>query len=183
MEQNSTSDATHRSAFVNLRVSWQAVLLIGALLVADVALRTGHAAQNPAPPKSITAQEFRLVDKDGSERAALALQPDGSPYLSMTDKAAKRRITLRIRPDGGATFAINDPDGKNRIAIDSGADGSSSVTISGKTGKGGAGLITPPNGDPVIMVRDKDGAIAFLEPHPEDAQDLVPPKPGEKPKP
>ncbi len=150
-------------------------------LGADIALRAGHAAPPVEPLKVVTAQEFRLVDKTGAERAALALQPDGSPYLSLTDKANARRITLRVRPDGGTAFAINDPDGKNRIAVETGADGSASMTLSGGKTKSGAGFLVAADGSPLVIVKDKDGTVAFMEPSPDPlGEDLAKPA-GAKP--
>jgi len=163
----STDAATTACKNVNRRVALAAAGLLAVLLVANVSVRRVHAAPDPAPAKLVMAQEFRLVDAAGEERATLALQPDGSPYLSLSDKAKNRRITVRVRPDGGAVMAVNDSDGKNRIALDTQPDGSASVTITSKKGKGGAGMLTPPDGSPVVMVRDKDGTVAFAEPQPE----------------
>jgi hypothetical protein len=147
-------------------------------LGADIASRVVHAAPPAEPPKTVTAQEFRLVDKTGAERAALALQPDGSPYLSLTDKTNARRITMRVRPDGGTVFAINDPDGKNRLAMETGADGSASMTVTANKGKAGAGFLMSGDGSPMLIVRDKEGSVAFMEPAPDVLEDPDK-KPGE----
>ena len=167
------NDSSVRSTASSLRTAGSVAALVIALLGADVALRTVHAAQDPAPPKLVTAQEFRLVDKDGATRASIALQPDGSPYIALTDKANNRRISMRVRPDGGSAFAMNDSDGKNRIALDTQPDGSASVTVTNRQGKGGAGLLVPPDGSPIVVVRDKDGAVAFAEPQPDEPGDAI----------
>jgi hypothetical protein len=182
MPQIDDSLAGHvRTPASSLRTTGSVAALVIALLGADVALRTVHAAQNPVPPKLITAQEFRLVDKDGATRASIALQPDGSPYIALTDKANNRRISMRVRPDGGSTFAMNDADGKNRIALDTQADGSASVSVTNRQGKGGAGLLVSTDGSPIVVVRDKDGSVAFAEPQPQPADD--PNDAGKKPDP
>jgi hypothetical protein len=142
------------------------LILIAALFAAGLAARSVSARQNPEIPKLLQAQEFRLVDKDGAARATMALQPDGSPYISLSDKMNNRRIVLRIRPDGGAVLSINDPDGKNRIALDTLPDGSATVSATGKNGKSGAGLLVPADGNPMVVVKDKDGMISFAEPGP-----------------
>ena len=158
------------------------ILILTVVTSLDVCLRRVHASPDPAPTKLVTAQEFRLVAADGSPRATLALQPDGSPYLALMDKANNRRITVRIRPDGGAVMAVNDVDGKNRIALDTQVDGSASITVSSKKSKGGVGLLTPPDGTPIVMVRDKDGMVAFAEPQPESPEEpnSAKPAPGVK---
>jgi hypothetical protein len=180
-------DSTDRSSLFigaqSVTSSWRAAGSVAALVIvllgADVALRTVHAAQDPAPPKLVTAQEFRLVDKSGAARASIALQPDGSPYISLTDKANNRRISMRVKPDGGSVFAMNDADGKNRIALDTQPDGSASVSVTNRQGKAGAGLLVPSDGSPIVVVRDKDGSIAFAEPQPQPADD--PADAGKKP--
>jgi hypothetical protein len=170
-----------RQTNVSIRTTFNVAALVIALFGADITLRSVHAAQNPAPPKVLVAQEFRLVDKDGSTRASMALQQDGSPYISLTDKANNRRISLRIKPDGGSAFAMNDADSKNRILLDTQADGSASVSVTNRQGKGGAGLLVPPDGSPIVVVRDKDGSVAFAEPQPQPAEE--PGDAGKKPAP
>lgn len=179
------SETTKPDLSRKIRTIGIAVSLVVVLVAADAALRSVHAAQNPEPAKLIVAQEFRLVDKEGTTRASIALQPDGSPYVALVDKLNNRRITLRVRPDGGATFAMNDPDGKNRVALDTQADGSASITVSSRQGKSGAGLLIPPDGSPAVIVRDKDGAVTFNEPQPLPPDDSgadagAKPKPGKK---
>jgi hypothetical protein len=163
--------SSSRLAAPGLRTAASVTALVIALLSADVAIRSVRAAQDPAPAKLVTAQEFRLVDRDGATRASIALQPDGSPYIALSDKANNRRISMRVRPDGGSTFAMNDSDGKNRIALDTQADGSASVTVTNRQGKGGAGMLVSPDGNQIVMVRDKDGSVAFAEPQPQPPDD------------
>jgi hypothetical protein len=139
-------------------------------IVAVLSARYAGAGRDPEPPKLLTAQEFRLVDKTGAVRAVMALQPDGSPYISLNDTKDNRRVTLRVRPEGGSAVAMNDADGKNRILLDTEGDGSASITLSSRKSKGGAGFLTPAEGDPIVVVRDKNGEVAFAEPQPQPAE-------------
>lgn len=138
---------------------WNALLLGTLLLAGDAALRYGRAQQEPGPPKVLTAQEFRLVDKDGKTRAALAVKADGSPGLLLYDGDGKVRAALRVRSDGSAALSLHDPDGSNRAALDTQSNGSASLTLTNKSGKGGVGLAVLPDGKAGISVTDKEGKV------------------------
>ena len=76
-----------RSTASSCRTIGSVAALVIALLGADVALRTVHAAQNPVPPKLLTAQEFRLVDKEGATRASIARERTAVHLFPLIDKA------------------------------------------------------------------------------------------------
>lgn len=144
-----------------------ALLLAAALLMGNAALRSVHAAPDTTPPKTLTAQEFQLVDKEGNKRGLFGLQPDGSPYIALLDKQGKAHVTVRIRPDGSSSYAMNDPDGTNRVLLDTRTNGSASISVSNRQGKGGAEFLVPPDGNPYAVIKDKEGKVVWAEPSPE----------------
>lgn len=159
------------------------VLLLAALLLAgDMALRNVHAAPDPAPPKVITAQEFRLVDKTGVMRATLQTQDDGSPGLALYDKAGKARVTLHVQTDGTSLLAFRDAQGKSRVELEQDSDGTGGLTLINGKGTGGAALLIAPDSNPVAVFKDKDGKVTWTAPGPEiQLAPEAPAKPDKKP--
>lgn len=66
-------------------------------------------------PKTITAQEFRLVDTRGRVRAMLAFTEDGQPFLQLPDEFDTYRVWMGISTDTGV--ALRDVDGKTRLVM------------------------------------------------------------------
>ena len=72
----------------------------------------------PAPadvPKTISAQEFRLVDTEGRVRAMLAFAAEGQPFLHLRDESDTHRVWIGISNETGV--AIRDVDGKTRLVL------------------------------------------------------------------
>lgn len=158
------------------------VLLAVLLLAGDLALRSVHAAPDAAPPKVLTAQEFRLVDKTGAMRATLQTQDDGSPGLALYDKSGKVRITLHVQADGTSLMAFRDGQGKSRVELEQDTDGTGGLTLTNGKGTGGAALVIAPDGNPVALFKDKNGKVTWSAPEPEVPPVADPPaKPDKKP--
>jgi hypothetical protein len=158
------------------------VLLAALLLGGDLALRTVHAAPDPAPPKFISAQEFRLVDKTGAMRATLQTQDDGSPGLAMYDKTGKVRVTLHVQADGTSLLAFHDAAGKSRVELEQDSDGTGGLTLINGKGTGGAAVLIAPDSNPVAVFKDKDGKVTWTAPGPEiQLAPDAPAKPDKKP--
>ncbi len=158
------------------------VLLAALLLGGDLALRTVHAAPDPAPPKVLTAQEFRLVDKTGAMRATLQTQDDGSPGLALYDKTGKVRVTLHVQTDGTSLLSFQDAQGKSRVELEQNSDGTGGLTLTNGKGTGGAALLIAPDSNPIAVFKNKEGKVTWSAPEPEiklppDAD----PKPEKKP--
>jgi hypothetical protein len=160
------------------------VLLAVLLLAGDLTLRSVHAAPDPAPPKVLTAQEFRLVDKTGAMRATLQTQEDGSPGLALYDKNGKVRVTLHVRSDGSSAIAFRDAESKPRVELAQESDGTGGLTLTNGKGTGGAALLIAPDSNPVAVFKDKDGKVVWTAPGAEIELPLVadpPAKPAKKP--
>lgn len=74
------------------------LLLVGTPVVAQEAAKAG--------PNVASAEEFRLVDKDGKARALLTFSAEGEPYLALLDKNQGQRIWLGLSDNPG--LAIKD---------------------------------------------------------------------------
>jgi hypothetical protein len=100
------------------------MLLFGSLIAGGVGgalatlLLTGAPviAQEKSDAKTITAQEFRLLDKTGKTRAMLGFSAEGEPYLALLDGNESQRIWLGISSNPG--LAIKDhKESKTRVLV------------------------------------------------------------------
>jgi hypothetical protein len=78
-------------------------------------------------PKTITAQEFRLVDTRGRVRAMLAFTEDGQPFLQLRDEFDTYRVWMGISTDTGV--ALRDVDGKTRLVMSLDEQGEPSLVV------------------------------------------------------
>jgi len=140
------------------------VLLAALLLAGDLALRNVHAAPDPAPPKVLMAQEFRLVDKTGAMRGTLQTQDDGSPGLALYDKTGKVRVTMNVQGDGTSLLVFHDGAGKSRVELEQDADGTGGLTLINGKGTGGAAVLIAPDSNPVAVFKNKDGKVVWSAP-------------------
>ena len=89
----------------------------------------GAAVAAETYPKSIAAQEFKLVDHDGKARVSLHSDPGGDPSFEFYDHAGKLRAGLAIDGDQELGFKLYDPAGKVRIVFAVATDGASTVRM------------------------------------------------------
>ena len=69
------------------------------------------------PLNVIEAQEFRVVDKDGTRRIRLAISSDGQSTLSLFDPGGTVRASLVVMPDGISILGFSDDVGTGRAYI------------------------------------------------------------------
>ncbi len=165
-----------------------ALLVLHALVgVPVLAPRRAHAGD--AVPDMVTARAFRLVDKDGSERALLSaptdpahawglelrgkgdkrsgvwlgLNGDGSPMLSLTGKDGMGSIVLQALADGSGWVVLSDKDKKRRIGLAIASDGSPYLQLVDKDGKSRA-MIDTDAGAPSITLSSADGSVLWRVP-------------------
>lgn len=91
-------------------------------------------------PESIRAEKFELVDKTGTRRAVLALEPNGEPALKLYDATGSLRVALSLRPDGGPHLLLWD----------------------GRTAVPRFGLALLPNGSPSAELADRNGVLRVV---------------------
>ena len=80
----------------------------GGAVVTFLLLGTPVVAEEAAKPSAnvMSAEEFRLVDKDGKARAVLTFSAEGDPYLALLDKNQNQRVWLGLSDNPG--LAIKD---------------------------------------------------------------------------
>jgi len=66
--------------------------------------------------KVVAAEEFRLMDKMGKVRAALAFSADGEPYLALMDGNDGQRVWLGISANPGLAIKDN-KESKTRVLL------------------------------------------------------------------
>ena len=103
----------------------QLIMLFGALIGGIAGAMTIYLlagtpviAQETSKPdgKTVSAEEFRLVDKAGKVRATLAFSADGEPYLALLDGNEGQRVWLGISANPG--LAIKDSkETKTRVLL------------------------------------------------------------------
>ncbi len=73
-------------------------------------------AADPKQSKTLTAEEFRLVDPSGKTTAQLVNSKDGGPCLFLFDKQGHARLEVGIYPDG-LPFVILQDDKNNATGL------------------------------------------------------------------
>ena len=86
---------------------WTGGVLSGAVMRSEPVI-----AQEPAAPNAVTAEEFRVVGKDGKVRAVIGGQPDGSTSAAFYDLHGKVRAEMGINAAGVSELALYDQEGK-----------------------------------------------------------------------
>jgi hypothetical protein len=110
--------------------------------------------------KSVTAQQFILVDKDGTKRADLQVGDNGMAYLAIADQSGKNRTEMRVSADGSAGLGFYDDQGHKRIVVGETGGGKAGIGIYDQNGKQVAGLAVSPNGEAGLTLMDKDNGLA-----------------------
>ncbi|TAK03203.1 MAG: hypothetical protein EPO39_12400 [Candidatus Manganitrophaceae bacterium] len=85
----------------------------------------------PAHKKTVTAEDFHLVDKEGKLRGALFVSAQGEPGFALFDKDGKNRILLMVHADGSALIDLLDQEGNARARLGLANDGSSGLKLVG----------------------------------------------------
>ncbi len=143
-------------------------------LGASVAMAAGHV-------RTLSAEEFVLLDRDGTQRAMMKVAPDGTTHLAMFDGYERDRADFRVTRDGAAAIGFYDQKGSPRVLVGASIDGRNGLAIystGGKqiaslsvtenneasltlydpnTGMARAGLGTGPNGTPALALFDQGG--------------------------
>jgi hypothetical protein len=103
--------------------------LVGGVLATFLLVGSSVVAQPTPPdiPKTISAQEFHLVDSQGRVRAMLAFTEDGQPFLQLRDEFETYRVWMGISSDTGV--ALRDVDGKTRLVLSVDEQGEPSLVV------------------------------------------------------
>lgn len=113
----------------------------------------------PAPPlKSVTAEQFVLVDSRGERRATLSLDDDdGGPALALSDASGRARAAIRLGVDGAPSVVLYDTIGRRRLEIALKPDGATGLGLYDETGEGRAELMVSGTGAPALSMFGPSG--------------------------
>jgi hypothetical protein len=159
------------------------LILIGAFLggaamtqlAASVAMAEGH-------QRTLSAQQFVLVDSDGVQRAIMKVARDWTTHLAMYDGTKRNRADFRVTRDGAAALGFYDQSGSPRVLVGASINGRNGIAVYStggrqlaslavtesneasltlydpNTGRARAGLGTGINGTPALALFDQSGA-------------------------
>jgi hypothetical protein len=108
----------------NRRMKKQGIAIVIALLILPPLLEWAY-----PETRSKAARAFYVNDSSGHERAALGLNPDGSPILQLYDKQGKARAILGLTEEGRPSLNFFDDQGRGRLQGSESADGRMKVGI------------------------------------------------------
>lgn len=128
------------------------------LVFMNAAVSAGESEQ---PEKVVTAEEFRLVTKDGQPRATLLLWNGGLPALTLADETCHNRVFLGVFNEAQPALILNDKGCKQRAALDLQPDGLPSLTLRDKNDVPRARLRVLLDGSPVLNLLDQNGQVAW----------------------
>jgi hypothetical protein len=142
---------------------------------ASVAMAEGRA-------RTISAEQFVLLDTNGSQRAVMKVASDGTTHLAMFDGTGRNRADFRVTRAGESALGFYDQNGSPRVLVGEalgGRDGIAIYSTGGRqiatlsvsqdnqasltlydpnTGKARAGLGTASTGSPALVLFDQNGS-------------------------
>jgi len=110
------------------------------------------------PQKVIEAQEFRVVDEDGTMRIKLAISGDDQSTLSLFDPGGIVRASLVVMSDGRSVLGFSDDVGRGRAYI--GMTPEPRVGLSGDSGEALEMRMVPV---PTLAVTGDDAMVGLVD--------------------
>jgi hypothetical protein len=139
--------------------------LIGGLVGSYVFFNERAVAQEPAQAtKIVTAEEFRLVTKDGKPRASLLLWNGQLPALTMADEKCHNRVFLGVFNMAQPALILNDEGCKQRASLDLQPEGLPSLTLRDKNDIPRARVHLLKDGSPILTLFDHNGQESWSAP-------------------
>jgi len=160
-----------RMMLVAITAGWIGAMLPGAMLRSDPVI-----AQQAPATTAVTAEEFRVVGKDGKVRAVIGAQPDGSAGAAFYDLHGHVRAEIGLNAAGVAELALYDQAGKQRkpqgfaymFVLPNGGPrlsligDAANLTIASDRLAGYATLKIEPDNHPVLSLEGEDKGAALL---------------------
>lgn len=128
-------------------------LLTVGLLAAAAFFAAGSASET-RDSEPLRAQRIELIDPDGTVRAMLGADAEGSTGLFVYDSEGGVRLSLTHDPDQSALF-ISDAEGTVRIGVAQFAHGGGGVALHGAQSKGATVLYHKDSGS--LSLYDTEG--------------------------
>ena len=130
---------------------------MAALLGIVVLALTG--ANRSAKDRVIEAEQFRLLDKDGTTRALMLTNEDRSVSFSLMDEHGKEVLVLGVAASGKpAALRILDPGGVERLFTGISHDGVVGLSLKDRDMRDRASLYIKPDGTTAFRISDHKNA-------------------------
>jgi len=132
-------------------------------ILADLVLQDrGIIAQElRQPQKIVTAEEFRLVNKDGQPRATLLLWNGDLPALTMADEECHNRVFLGVFNEAQPALLLNDKGCQQRAALDLQPHGLPAFTLRDKNNRVRVRVRLLEDGNPALTLMDENGNVTW----------------------
>ena len=165
-----TKNPSMRTAFIALIGGWIGGLLSSTML-------QGHPVlAEQALPTTVTAQEFRVVERDGTLRTIIGMQPDGTSGATFYDPHGNIRAEIGVNAAGVSELALYDQHGKQRkpesfafmFVLPNGGPrlsligDAANLTIASERRAGYATLKIEPDNNPVLSLEGENKGAALL---------------------
>ena len=160
-----------RTAFIALIGGWIGGLLSSIMLQGHPVL-----AEQALPATTVTAEEFRVVEKDGTLRTIIGMQPDGTSGATFYDPRGKIRAEIGVNAAGVSELALYDQEGKQRtpksfvymFVLPNGGPrlsligDAANLTVASDRRAGYATLKIEPDNNPVLSLEGENKGAALL---------------------
>ena len=150
--------------------------LVGGML--SGAIIQGHAvqAEQGVPETAVIAHEFRVVEKDGTVKAVIGRQPDGTTGAAFYDHRGRIRAEIGVNAAVVSELALYDQHGKQRkpesfaymFVLPNGGPrlsligDAANLTIASERRAGYATLKIEPDNNPVLSLEGENKGAALL---------------------
>lgn len=121
-------------------------------------------AQARPEPTVVSAQEFRVVTKDGKIRARLGLWDDEHPLLILADPSCDARISMGVSEHSHPSMVLYDKGCRRRAVIDLIPDGLPELTFRDMNDRPRVKLHLLKDGSPVLHLFDPVGQVLWSLP-------------------
>ena len=130
--------------------------LVGGILTSQFFLGTPALAEKKLDPQNVvTAEEFRLVDKEGKIISTWGLYAGGPGMVLFNKKGQFRAVFSLTSPDEGPVLTFADNKGNHRVIVGLGAKRQPYVTLRDQTGNERISLSLDDDGDPYLALYDQ----------------------------
>lgn len=152
----------NRKQFVGVILTTMISGLIGGFLASQIFFGEQVIAQELyQAQKVVTAEEFRLVNKDGKPRATLLLWNGDLPALTMADEECHNRVFLGVFNEAQPALLLNDKGCQQRASLDLQPHGLPAFTLRDKKNRVRARVRLLKDGSPVLTLMDQDGNVTW----------------------
>lgn len=130
--------------------------LVGGILASQFFLGTPVFAQKKIGPQNVvTAEEFRMVDKEGRILSTWGMYAGGPGIVLFSKNGEFRAVFSLTSPEEGPVLTFADNKGNHRAIVGLGAERQPYVTLRDQAGKERISLSLDDDGDPYLALYDQ----------------------------